>query len=70
MKNTMFRSYFILMLVLSAFISVESRGLSFEKSGDDGSVLRKPDERYPIEPNDTPKGKKILKRTYRSRNLC
>lgn len=71
MKNKMFRGYFILMLVLSAFVSVESRGLSYDKNGqEEGALLRKPDERYPIEPNEAPKGKKIIKRTYRSRNLC
>lgn len=71
MKNKFFRAYFVLMLLLSAFVSAESRGLTFDKnSQDSGSILRKPEERYPIEPNETPKGKKFIKRNYRSRNLC
>ncbi len=71
MKNKLFRVYFVLMLLLSAFVSTESRGLTFDKNTEDsGSILRKPEERYPIDPNESPKGKKIIKRTFRSRTLC
>lgn len=71
MKNRFFRVYFFLMLALVTFISIESRGLTYDKNTEDsGSILRKPEERYPIEPNESPKGKKIIKRVYRSRNLC
>jgi hypothetical protein len=71
MKNKLFRVYFVLMLLLSVFISVESRGLTFDKNTEEsGSILRKPEERYPIDPNESPKGKKIIKRTFRSRTLC
>lgn len=73
MKSRVFKGYVVLMLFLVAFISVESRGLTYEKNSEDnGSNLRKPEERYPIEPNEgsSPKGKKFLNRKYKSRNLC
>ena len=53
-----------------AFVSFQSRGLTLESSNDNGSILRKPEERFPIEPNESHKGKKIIKRNYKSRNLC
>jgi hypothetical protein len=71
MKSRFFKGYFVLMLSLVAFISFETRGLTYEKnSQDNGSILRKPEERYPIEPNEGAKGKKFINRKYKSRNLC
>ena len=70
MKNKLFRSYFFLMLGLMVYVSFQSRGLTLESSNDSGSILRKPEERFPIEPNESGKGKKIIKRVYKSRNLC
>lgn len=71
MKNRFFRAYFALMLILIALVSMESRGLTYDKNSEDGgSILRKPEERYPIDPDESPQGKKIIKRTYRSRTLC
>ena len=52
------------------FVSLQSRGLTLESSNDSGSILRKPEERFPIEPTESGKGKKIIKRVYKSRNLC
>ena len=52
------------------YVSFQSRGLTLESSNDSGSILRKPEERFPIEPNESGKGKKIIKRVYKSRNLC
>lgn len=71
MKVKLFRFYFLFLVLASALFSCENNTLTHESFQDnDIKNERRPEERHPVEPNESSKGKKQPRRISRSSSLC
>lgn len=74
-KNGLLRFYLFFLLMSLALFSCENQDLTQDSQSNQPAFERKPENRHPVEPNDSPgevtKGKKIRRKfTARSRNWC